>query len=49
MARNIEIDDDRAGFVVAEELNPAKARVLLMLGLSRGLNTAALQALFTIY
>ncbi len=49
VARNIEIDDDRAGFVVAEELNPAKARVLLMLGLSRGLNTAALQALFTIY
>jgi L-asparaginase len=47
--RNIEIDDDAHGFIVAEELNPQKARVLLMLGLSRGLDAAALQALFTIY
>ncbi len=47
--RNIEIDDDRAGFVVAEELNPAKARVLLMLGLSRDLDPTALQKLFTTY
>lgn len=47
--RNIEINDDRAGFVVAEELNPAKARVLLMLGLSRGMDSRALQMLFTIY
>lgn len=47
--RNIEIDDDEHGFVVAEELNPAKARVLLMLGLSRNLDRLALQTLFTIY
>jgi len=47
--RNIEIDDDRAGFVVAEELNPAKARVLLMLGLSRDLHATALQTLFKTY
>ena len=47
--RNIEIDDDAYGFVVAEELNPQKARVLLMLGLQRGLDAAALQALFTVY
>ena len=33
--RNIEIDDDAAGFVAADELNPQKARVLLMLGLTR--------------
>lgn len=47
--RNIEIDDDQAGFIVAEELNPAKARVLLMLGLSRVMDSAALQMLFTTY
>lgn len=47
--RNIEINDDHAGFLVAEELNPAKARVLLMLGLSRGMDPRALQTLFTIY
>ena len=33
--RNIEIDDDRLGFVAADELNPKKARVFLMLGLTR--------------
>lgn len=47
--RNIEINDDQAGFIVSEELNPAKARVLLMLGLSRRLDASELQALFTIY
>ena len=47
--RNVEIDDDRAGFLVAEELNPQKARVLLMLGLTRTREPAALQALFREY
>jgi len=47
--RNIEIDDDAAGLLVAEELNPQKARVLLMLGLSRQLDAAALQTLFLTY
>jgi L-asparaginase len=47
--RNIEVDDDAAGFVTAEELNPQKARVLLMLGLTRTTDAAALQRLFTVY
>lgn len=47
--RNIEVDDDAAGFVSAEELNPQKARVLLMLGLTRTREPAALQALFREY
>ena len=47
--RNIEINDDKHGLIVAEELNPQKARVLLMLGLSRGLDAAAIQASFMIY
>ena len=47
--RNIEIDDDRLGFIVADELNPQKARVLLMLGLARTRETRALQELFFAY
>ena len=31
--RNIEVDDDKLGFVAAEELNPSKARVLTLLSL----------------
>jgi L-asparaginase len=34
--RNIEVDDDKLGFVAAYELNPAKARVLLQLLLANG-------------
>ena len=47
--RNIEVDDDAAGFVSAEELNPQKARVLLMLGLARTREAGALQELFRVY
>jgi len=46
VARNIEIDDDAAGFIAAGELNPQKARVLLQLGLTRTRDPAALQRLF---
>lgn len=44
--RNIEVDDDAVGFVTADELNPQKARVLLMLGLTRTQDRAALQQMF---
>jgi len=47
--RNIEIDDDRLGFIAADELNPQKARVLLMLGLTRTTDPRALQELFLAY
>lgn len=47
--RNIEIDDDALGFIAADELNPPKARVLLMLGLTRTSNPAELQELFYTY
>jgi L-asparaginase len=46
VARNIEVDDDAAGFIAAGELNPQKARVLLQLGLTRTREPAALQRLF---
>ncbi len=47
--RNIEVDDDRFGFVAADELNPQKARVLLMLGLTRTREAGALQEMFFAY
>ncbi|HVS51712.1 MAG TPA: type II asparaginase [Opitutaceae bacterium] len=47
--RNIEIDDDALGFIAADELNPPKARVLLMLGLTRTREVRALQEMFFAY
>lgn len=47
--RNIETDDDRHGFVAADELNPQKARVLLMLALTRTRDVAQLQKYFQVY
>lgn len=44
--RNIEIDDDALGFIAADELNPQKARVLLMVGLTRTSDPRRLQELF---
>lgn len=44
--RNIEVDDDRLGFIAADELNPQKARVLLMLALTQTQQPAELQSLF---
>ena len=47
--RNIEIKDDELGFIASDELNPQKARVLLMLGLTRTADPVALQAMFFAY
>ena len=47
--RNIEVDDDALGFIASDELNPQKARVLLMLGLTRTADPKALQELFFTY
>ena len=47
--RNLEIDDDRLGLIVADELNPQKARVLLQLGLTRTADARALQEFFFAY
>ncbi|MBI5770508.1 MAG: asparaginase [Verrucomicrobia bacterium] len=47
--RNIEIDDDRHGFIASDELNPQKARVLLVLGLTRTCDPHALQEMFFTY
>lgn len=49
VARNMELDDDRLGFIASMDLNPQKARVLLMLGLTRTSDPAKLQEMFTRY
>ena len=47
--RNIEIDDDTPGFVAADELNPQKARVLLLLALTRTRDVRTIQEIFFKY
>ncbi|HVN86801.1 MAG TPA: type II asparaginase [Candidatus Binatia bacterium] len=49
VVRNVEVDDDKLGFIAAMELNPQKARVLLLLGLMKTRDPKALQALFMEY
>jgi L-asparaginase len=44
--RNGEIDDDARGFVASGELNPAKARVLLQLALTRTADPGQIQRMF---
>jgi L-asparaginase len=49
VARNVELDDDKLGFVASQELNPQKARVLLQLALTKTKDPAAVQQLFDQY
>lgn len=49
LTRNMEYDDDRFGTVSGDTLNPQKARVLLMLGLTRSNNSLDIQRYFDIY
>jgi L-asparaginase len=49
VARNVEVDDDKLGFVAAQELNPQKARVLLQLALLKSKDAKAVQAIFDQY
>ena len=49
VGRNVEIDDDRMRFIVSDELNPAKARILLMLALLKDRSLAEIQRLFYEY
>lgn len=47
--RNIEVNDDQLGFIASGTLNPQKARVLLMLALTKTHNVHDLQAYFDHY
>jgi len=49
IVRNVEVDDDKLGFIAAMELNPQKARILLMLGLMKTKDPKKLQELFMEY
>jgi L-asparaginase len=49
VARNVELDDDKLGFVAAMELNPSKARVLLQQALTKTKDVAAIQRYFEEY
>ena len=49
VGRNVELDDDKLGFVASMDLNPQKARVLLRLALLKQRTPADLQRLFNEY
>lgn len=49
VGRNVEIDDDRMRFIASDELNPAKARILLMLALLSERRRGQIQRLFYTY
>jgi len=49
VSRNVEVDDDKLGFVASDELNPQKARILLSLALLKPRSPAELQRLFYTY
>jgi L-asparaginase len=47
--RNVEINDDKLGFIAGMELSPQKARILLMLGLTKTDDPQKLQQYFYSY
>jgi L-asparaginase len=47
--RNVEVNDDKAGFIAGMELSAQKARILLMLGLTKTSDNQKLQDLFYQY
>ncbi len=49
IVRNVEVDDDKLGFIAGMELSPQKARILLMLGLMKTKDPTAQQKLFVEY
>ena len=49
VGRNVELDDDKLGFIASDELNPQKARILLSLALLTKHTPAQLQTLYRTY
>jgi L-asparaginase len=49
VVRNVEVDDDKLGFIASMELSPQKARILLMLGLMKTNDAKKLQQYFMEY
>ena len=49
VGRNVEVEDDKLGFIASDELNPQKSRILLSLALLKPPTAAALQTMFRTY
>ena len=49
VGRNVELDDDKLGFVASMDQNPQKARVLLRLALLKPRTVADVQRMFAEY
>jgi L-asparaginase len=49
VGRNVELNDDKLGFIASDELNPQKARILLALALLRQRSPQEIQELFRSY
>lgn len=49
VGRNVEVNDDEMGLVASDELNPQKARILLMLALLKPRSARDIQNLFYTY
>ena len=49
VGRNVEVNDDQMDFVASDELNPQKARILLMLALLQPRTTTEIQKLYYNY
>jgi L-asparaginase len=49
VGRNVELDDDKLGFVASMDLNPQKSRVLLRLALTKTKDPKAIQQYFIEY
>ena len=49
VGRNVEVNDDEMNFIASDELNPQKARILLMLALLKPRTSAEVQSLFYSY
>ncbi|HEY2808113.1 MAG TPA: type II asparaginase [Steroidobacteraceae bacterium] len=49
VGRNVEVDDDKLGFIASDELNPQKSRILLTLALLKQRSPADIQKLYSIY
>ena len=49
VGRNVEVDDDAGQFIASDELNPVKARILLMLALLKDRSLEEIQELYFQY
>jgi L-asparaginase len=49
VGRNVELEDDKLGFVASDELNPQKARILLTLALLKERSSKEVQEMFYKY